>query len=190
MTRVTRNQILDYQTYADQRDEIRDAAVAAKADRRIVLNGCLCFLFENWETTRYQVQEMMRTECIVREADIQHEIDTYNDLLGGPGELGCSLLIGIDDPAIRDDRLRQWLGLNAYLYLRCDDGSTVRPTWDPRQCGEDRLSSVQYLKFPLGTALPVVLGCDLDDPMIAGEVALSTAQQRALSADLEAAGAP
>ena len=28
---------------------------------------------------------MMRAERIVREADIQHELDTYNELLGGDG---------------------------------------------------------------------------------------------------------
>ncbi len=27
----------------------------------------------------------MRVERIVREADIQHELETYNELLGGPG---------------------------------------------------------------------------------------------------------
>ena len=33
---------------------------------------------------------MMRAERIVREADIQHELDTYNALLGGDGELGAA----------------------------------------------------------------------------------------------------
>ena len=28
---------------------------------------------------------------------IRHELETYNELLGGPGELGCTLLIEIDD---------------------------------------------------------------------------------------------
>ena len=42
---------------------------------------------------------MMRTEHIVRERDIRHELETYNAVLGGPGELGCTLRIEIDDPA-------------------------------------------------------------------------------------------
>ena len=53
----------------------------------------LTFLFENADTVRYQVHEMMRIESIVKENDIQHELDTYNELLGGSGELGtpCSV---------------------------------------------------------------------------------------------------
>jgi hypothetical protein len=61
----------------------------------------------------------------------------------------------------------------------------VRPVHDPRQVGEDRLSSVQYLRFPVGGATPVAVGCDLAE--IAVEVALTPAQRAALAADLRAA---
>ncbi len=36
---------------------------------------------------------MMRVEEIVKEADIVHEMETYNELLGGAGEIGTTLLI-------------------------------------------------------------------------------------------------
>ena len=36
---------------------------------------------------------LRKIEQIVREASIQQELDTYNELLGGPGQLGCALLI-------------------------------------------------------------------------------------------------
>ena len=39
-------------------------------------------------TVRYQVQEMIRAERMTREEDIRHELETYNELLGGRGELG------------------------------------------------------------------------------------------------------
>jgi hypothetical protein len=48
----------------------------------------LTFLFENADTVRYQVQEMMLTERLVKEAEIAHELVTYNELLGKKGELG------------------------------------------------------------------------------------------------------
>lgn len=185
MRPVSRDEILDYLTYNDQRDGLRTEALAAKADRRLNVGPYLCLLFENTVTLRYQVHEMMRVERIVREAAIQHEIDTYNELVGGPGELCATLLIGIPDEATRQVLLTRWMGLNDHIYARMEDGSVVRPTWDPRQVGEDRLSSVQYLTFPFGERAPVSLGCDWDEPELLHELTLSPGQRSALQADLD-----
>ena len=123
----------------------------------------------------------MRLEQTVREAEIQHEIDTYNQLLGDEGELGCTLLIEIDDARERNEKLRAWLGLPGALYVALDDGSKARATWDPAQIGDTRLSSVQYLKFRLGERAPVAIGCD--HPALRIEVELSLAQRATLTAD-------
>lgn len=181
---VQREQLLDYVTYTEQRDGIRAKALAAKAVRRYHVGPHLTFLFDNDVTVHYQVQEMMRVERIVKEADIQHELQTYNELLGGPGELGCTLLIEIDDPAQRDVLLPKWLGLNAHLYLELPDGTRVRPTFDARQVGETRLSAVQYLKFDVQGAVPVAIGCDFEDAVLKHRTALTPEQRAALEADL------
>lgn len=181
MKPVQRDEIVDYLTYTDTREATRASVLEAKRLRRILL-GPLCFLFENRETVKYQVQEMMRVERIVREKDIQHELTTYNELLGGPGQLGCSLLIGIPDEAERDAKLRAWLGLLPTLFAELPDGTRVRPTWDERQVGTDRLSSVQYLMFDLGGQTPVAMGCEHEG--LPDRVALSDEQRAALTADL------
>ncbi|MGB5194955.1 MAG: DUF3501 family protein, partial [Polyangiales bacterium] len=72
MKPVERAEILDYVTYGEQRESIRAAALRAKSVRRILVGEHFTFLFENHETVRYQVQEMMRVEKIVKEDDIQH----------------------------------------------------------------------------------------------------------------------
>lgn len=182
MKPVQRGELLDYQTYEDRRPQIRDQVMRAKEARRVIVGTYLTFLFENRDTIRYQVQEMMRAERIVREADIQHELDTYNELLGGPGELGCTLLVGIEDPVERDGKLRQWWELPRHLYVKLGDGTLVRPAVDERQIGEERLSSVQYLKFAVGGRVPVAVGCDLPGP--AAETALDEVQRAALARDL------
>ncbi len=184
MKPVQRDELLDYVTYKEQRDTIRPQALAAKAPRRVSVGEFLVFLFENRDTVRYQVQEMMRVEQIVKETDIQHELDTYNELLGGPGELGCTLLIGIDDEGLRQEKLSAWLGMPAHLYAKLPDGTKVRPVFDDRQVGDTRLSSVQYLRFPVGGVTPVAIGCDL--PALTVEAALDDVQAAALTADLAA----
>ena len=182
MTPVQRSELVDYRTYEDGRAGFRQATMAAKAARRVHVGEHLTFLFENTLTIRYQIQEMMRTERIVRERDIQHELATYNAVLGGPGELGCTLLIEIDDPAERAARLKEWYDLPAHLFARAEDGTKVRPTFDAEQRGDGRLSSVQYVKFPMQGRVPIALGVDL--PGLQIETPLTAEQGAALASDL------
>ena len=182
MKRVTRQEILDYVTYEEQRDKFRKKIMKIKELRRINVAGVLSFLFENTDTVRYQIQEMIRVERMVKETDILHEIKTYNELLGDSGELGCTLLIEIDDPDERDEKLTQWLELTKHLYLSLEDENRIRASFDERQIGDARLSSVQYIKFNTGGKTPVAIGSDL--PLFKAETALTSDQKKALSEDL------
>jgi hypothetical protein len=181
---VERSEIVDYQTYQELRPEIRAAVMKEKEDRRVHV-GPLTFLFETHATMRYQVQEMMRAEQIVKEADILHEIETYNEVLGGPGELGCTLLVELDDPAERAVKLAAWLDLPKHLYAKLEDGTKVRPTYDERQVGDERVSSVQYIKLAVGKRAPLAIGCDHPDPELQGETELTAVQRDALQKDLD-----
>jgi hypothetical protein len=181
--RVRREELMDLATYERSRGEIRATMLEVKRLRRVHA-GPLTFLFENTATVRYQVQEMVRAERMTREEDIRHELDTYNELLGGAGELGVSLLIELPDATERDEKLRRWLGLPAHLYLRLEDGTLVRPRYDARQVGTDRLSSVQYLAFDVKGEVPVAAGSDLADLKV--EAVLGQEQRDALAADLSA----
>jgi len=183
MRRVRRDEIMDLASYERSRAEIRAGILEAKRTRRVHVAGALTLLFENAATIRYQVQEMVRAERMTRDEDIRHELDTYNELLGGKGELGATLLIELPDPEERDRKLREWLALPAHLYLRTEDGEKVRPTFDSRQVGTDRLSSVQYLKFDVRGRTPVAAGSDL--PLLSGETPLTSDQRAALEADLK-----
>ena len=182
MKPVERNEIIDYVTYEEQRDAYRKKVMEAKAPRRVHIGEYLTLLFENHLTMQYQIQEMVRTERMVKEADIQHEIDTYNELLGAEGELGCTLLIEIDDPAIRNVKLKEWWHLPERLYLLLEDGTRVRASFDERQRGGERLSSVQYMKFNTGGRVPVAAGVDL--PELQAETKLTEEQREALREDL------
>jgi hypothetical protein len=179
---VERSELLDYVTYGERREELRAAALRAKSLRRILVGEHFTFLFENRETVRYQVQEMMRIERIVKEDEIQHELDTYNELIHPAGTIGCTLMVGVDDEAERDAKLQAWLGMNEHIYAKLPDGSLRRPTWDPRQVGEDRLSAVQYLSFAIGNEAPLAIGVGM--PGIEAETTLSEPQRDALRADL------
>jgi hypothetical protein len=183
---VRREEILGFPAYELSREEIRKEVLEAKRRRRVHAGGVLTFLFENTATIRYQVQEMVRAERMTREEDVRHELQTYNELLGGPGELGVSLLIELPDVAERDRRLREWLDLPGHLYLKLASGEKVRARFDARQVGDDRLSSVQYLVFDVHGQVPVAAGADL--PALSVEAPLDAEQREALAQDLASPG--
>jgi hypothetical protein len=186
MKRVGRDEIVDYVTYEERRGAVRESAMKAKSARRVHVGPHLTFLFENHETILYQVQEMMRTERMVKEGDIVHEIETYNELLGGPGEVGCTLFVELDNPAERAEKLTRWLALPKHLYVKRADGTKAYARYDERQVGDTRVSSVQYLKFDVGPQAPVAVGCDHPDPELKHEATLTAEQRAALQRDLEA----
>ena len=180
---VRQEEILDWQTYTDDRDTTRAMVMRLKKSRRIHLGENLTFLFENHDTIWYQIQEIMRAERIVRESGIREELDGYNSMLGGPGQLGCALLIEIEDEAKRRPLLEAWLGLQECLYAELADGTRIYAEFDPTQVGQDRLSAVQYLVFTLPEG-PVRLGSDFATLELT--VNLDDAQRAALAADLAA----
>jgi hypothetical protein len=182
---VAREEILDFVTYEEQRDGVREAVMRTKALRRVHVGPHLTFLFENHDTMRYQVLEMVRTERMVKDADIRHEIETYNELLGGKGELGATLLVELEDPALRAEKLSQWLALPRHLYAKRADGKKAYARFDERQVGDTRVSSVQYLKFEVGTEAPLAIGCDHPDAELRHETLLTAEQRAALQHDLD-----
>src|SRR5688572_15540980 len=155
MRKVTRAEVRSREEYEKGRDQFRRSVMEQKDRRRVHVGRYLTFLFENHDTVLYQIQEMIRAEGTSNEPDIQHEIDTYNELLGDTGEIGCTLLIEIDDAAKRPELLARWLDLPKTLYLRTNGGQRVPALFDARQVGEDRISSVQYLKYRLQDQVPV-----------------------------------
>jgi hypothetical protein len=153
---VARDEIVDYVTYQEQRRGARESAMRAKDVRRVHVGPHLTFLFENHETIRYQVQEMMRTEQMVKE-----------------------------DPALRAEKLAQWLALPKHLYAKRADGTKAYARYDERQVGDTRVSSVQYLKFQVGVEAPLAMGCDHPDPELHSETPLTPEQRAALQRDLD-----
>jgi hypothetical protein len=134
---------------------------------------------------------MLRTERITRESSVAHEIETYNELLGGPNELGATLMIEIPDAATRDAFLVRATGIEKHVVLHIG-ALSCRATWDPKRASEDQASAVTYLKFPIGTEGSTALksGAPLriatDHPDVALDVALPASLAGILAEDVGA----
>jgi len=180
---VKRSEIFDYQTYEESRADTKNKIFEIKKHRRIHLGENLTFLFENHETIKYQIQEIMRVEKIVKESAILEELDTYNSFLGNSGELACVLLIEIEEESDRKPLLENWMGMEKCIYILDEVGNKIFAEHDPTQVGDRRLSAVQYLKFVIKEP-PIAIGCTFDE--LAGEIELTKEQRNALAEDLSA----
>ncbi len=168
MRKIRIEDVLDLTTYEKQRKDIRPKIIEIKNMRRIHVGPKVTYLFENYDTMWYQVQEMTRAERIVEEEGIMGELNAYNELIPDTNQLSTSMFIEIDDIAERKSLLTQIVDLPDHTYLEVD-GEKIVPIFDPRQGSENKLSSVQYLKFDLtedqvqkftDSKLKVVLGFD------------------------------
>ena len=59
----------------------------------------MTIVFENTDTMRWQVQEMARAERMLRDEQIAHEVETYNQLIPDAGELSATLFIELTSDA-------------------------------------------------------------------------------------------
>jgi hypothetical protein len=151
MRTIEPSEIKSIGDYEIERAAWRPAILAVKERRRIRVGDHLTFLFDNRETVRYQVQEMMRIEHLTNPREIAHELETYNELIPARGELSASLLIEYENQRERDVALKRLVGLDRHTWIEAA-GARTPAIFDGRQIGEIRLSAVQYLKFRLTPA--------------------------------------
>jgi hypothetical protein len=190
MKRVERTELLGLAEYEQIRAQFQKRIIADKRDRRFTACDEISIIFENHDTVLYQVQEMLRTERITKEAAISHELETYNDLIPGDQELSGTMFVEIADAAVRDRRLVELAGLESCIGLVID-GETIHARNETRGVLPDRTTAVHYIKFPLGEKFAdrvrklarVMLV--IDHPKLQVRTEIPPSMVRSLAADLE-----
>jgi hypothetical protein len=187
---VEPSEILSLADYELARAGRRKQVLESKALRRVTVGGHLTVLFENHETVLYQIQEILRIERISEPAAIRHEIDTYNDLIASADELRATLLIEYAEAEERDVRLRELIGLEQHVWLEVGGAERCPAVFDERQLSERRISSVHYVRFPLGSERAEAvrrgtqLAIEVDHAAMSARGELTPEQTAALADDL------
>ncbi|MBF6568126.1 MAG: DUF3501 family protein [Candidatus Binataceae bacterium] len=185
------NEILAYPDYDRVRQRLRPLFIAEKSRRRITLAEHLTFLFENDRTVWYQIEEMLLAEKITDAAAIQHEMDTYSELLPGGGDLSATLMIEYGDSAQRDAALRELIGIDRHLWITIES-RRIPARFDIRQMDTERVSSVQFVRFPIGiggdrfieAAVRGHVNIEVDHPKLTGKRLIDKELAVVLSEDL------
>ena len=118
MKKISPDEILGLADYERVRNRLRPLFIHEKERRRLHVGSHLTFIFENAQTEWYQIEEMIRSEKMTDREAIQHEIDTYNELIPAVGELVATLLIEYAEAAERDAALARLAGLENHLWLK------------------------------------------------------------------------
>lgn len=147
--RLTRGDILSPADYAAIRGDQRKRITEIKRRRRVEVGPFATFYFENYETVRHQVQEMLHIEK-GGEAQIEAELAVYNPLIPQGKELVATVMFEIGDPARRVSVLARLGGIENHVFLEIA-GERIRGEPDPKRentSPEGKASSVQFLRFP------------------------------------------
>jgi hypothetical protein len=148
MKPLTREDVLSLQDYERQRDSFRSRIIALKQRRRLSLGPVISLLFENRDTLRFQIQEMIRAEHIQDPAKVQEELNVYNDLLPAKHELSATLLIEITDQATMKEWLDRFMGLDrGHTVAISAAGEKAYGQFEGGHSHETKISAVHFVRF-------------------------------------------
>jgi hypothetical protein len=151
ITPITRADVKGPRLYAGFRDDFRKRIIELKRDRRVLVGDRVSLVFENRHTLLLQIEEMLRAESIVEDAKIAEEIAVYNELMPDAGSLSATLFIELPPEADPYAELNRLVGLDEHVVLHVG-GHALRAAFEPGRSTEDRISAVQYVRFPLSAA--------------------------------------
>ncbi|MDA8316046.1 MAG: DUF3501 family protein [Actinomycetota bacterium] len=189
--------ILDLRAYERVRDDYRRRVIELKRRRRIALGPIITVVFECLDTVRFQVQEMARAERIATDEGVQQELDVYNRLLPGDGELSATLFVELTT----EHDLRHWLprlvGVERALAFELGDPVAAVVRSVPEESHAEALTreavtpAVHYIRFPFSLdARERFVGADpvaltVHHPEYEAHAVLGDEARAELSADLE-----
>jgi hypothetical protein len=143
--------VLNFFEYEKVRADMRGRVIDLKRVRRVPVGEHLSFVFENRDTVLFQIQEMCRVERITDDARVQDELDVYNALLPGPGELSATLFIEITDKDQIQAVLDRFIGIDAgpTVWIQVGKEFAVPGEFEAGHSDEEKgkLSAVHFVRF-------------------------------------------
>lgn len=167
---ITRDSLLTLEAYSKIRKTSRAEAIAHRRRRTVALGDHVSVQFEDEQTIRRQIQEMLHIEKIFDEDGIQGEIDAYAPLVPDGTNWKATMLIEYPDEHERRRELARLIGIEDRMFVEVEGHARVYAIADEdldRET-EEKTSSVHFLRFELPPAArqavragaSVKLGCD------------------------------
>ncbi|MEW6269542.1 MAG: DUF3501 family protein [Thermodesulfobacteriota bacterium] len=190
MRKVRLEDITGPARYAEMRDQFRRRIIELKRNRRVAVGDRVTLVFENFDTVLFQTQEMLHVERITDLDRVREEIDVYNQLLPDENELSATMLIEITGQADVAAELNKLIGIDEHVTMRVGD-EVFGATFEAGRSTEEKLSAVQYVRFPLTAAAARAFGAPdttveirIEHPNYRARAVLTPEQRASLARDL------
>jgi Protein of unknown function (DUF3501) len=167
---IERNSLLTLEAYAKLRKTMRAEAIAHRKLRSVALGEHLNLQFEDEQTIRRQIQEMLHIEKIFDEDGIQSEIDAYAPLVPDGSNWKATMLIEYPDPHERKRELARLIGIEDRVFVEVEGHARVYAIADEdlERENDEKTSSVHFVRFEfdakqraaIRAGAAVKLGCD------------------------------
>jgi hypothetical protein len=167
---ITRDSLMTLEAYAKHRKAHQADIIAHRRRRSVALGEHMTLQFEDEQTIRYQIQEMLRVEKIFEEEGIQAEIDAYAPLVPDGSNWKATVLIEYPDPHERKRELARLIGVEDRLFVEVEGQPRIYAIADEDLDRENdqKTSSVHFARFEFPPAAreavragaSVKLGCD------------------------------
>ena len=167
---ITRDSLLTLEAYAKIRKSSRAEAIAHRKRRSVALGEHLTLQFEDEQTIRRQIQEMLHIEKIFDEEGIQSELEAYGPLVPDGSNWKATMLLEYPDPHERKRELSRLIGVEDRMFVEVEGHPRVYAIADEDldRENDEKTSSVHFLRFEFSPAMrqairagaAVRLGCD------------------------------
>lgn len=141
--------ILPCDAFLAVRNQKRQEILDLKKNRRVFLGDFITLHFENFTTLWWQIQEMLRIEG-GGVTQIEDELTAYNPLVPQGNELIATLMIEIDDPLLRRQKLQALTHIETCISLRFNDHHIISAAEDKdteRTRNDGKTSAVHFLRW-------------------------------------------
>lgn len=178
MEKLTREDLLALEKYAQVRQEFRSRVMAHKKHRQVQIGPHARLSFEDRLTMHYQIQEMLRIERIFEPEGIDEELAVYNPLIPDGHNWKATLMVEYADPEERRQALAELIGIEDRVWIKVDGFKRVWAVADEdlERATPDKTSSVHFLRFDLTPDMMHAarqgagIGIGIDHPAYAYEI--------------------
>jgi hypothetical protein len=170
MATIDRNSLLTLEAYSKIRKTSRADAIAHRRLRTVHLGEHMTLQFEDEQTIRRQIQEMLHIEKIFDEEGIQSEIEAYAPLVPDGSNWKATVLLEYPDPHERKRELARLIGVEDRLFVEAEGHARVYAIADEdlERENDEKTSSVHFVRFEFPPAMrqairagaAVKIGCD------------------------------
>ncbi len=170
MPQLKHSDLMSLEAYSKYIKTAKPQIISHRKLRTVHVGDHFTLQFEDEQTVRYQVQEMLRIEKVFEEEGIQSELDAYNPLIPDGSNWKATMLIEYTDINERQRELARLVGVEHRMFVDVEGHGRTHAIADEdlERSTEEKTSAVHFMRFEFNASMRAALlagagakiGCD------------------------------